>query len=377
MAKKAKNLRLDQGRRIVIKVGSQLVVSEKSDHIRRAWIASMAEDIAQIRAQGHTCLLVTSGAVAIGCRVMGLDRRRLRLDEQQAVAAIGQGYLFDAWRRAFLRHKIVVAQILLTLDDTEQRRRYLNARETLAALHRKHVHPIINENDTVATDEIRFGDNDRLAARVAQVVGADTLVLLSHVDGLYSADPTEDSTARHIPQIDALTPDILAMAGTKTSYQGSGGMATKLEAARIAMAAGCRMVIADGRGLNPLRRMDHEETRSSWFLPGSSPLTIHKQWIAGSLSICGSVMVDAGAAVALNKGKSLLPAGVSEVRGAFERGDAVYIRCGDNTVLGRGLVAWSAMDARRIIGQKSGEIARILGYSGRRVMIHRNDMVLE
>ncbi len=369
--------RLADGQKIVVKVGSRLVVAPGAGSIRRTWINAMASDIADLRQQGKDVLLVSSGAIAMGCRIMGLDRRRLRLEQQQAAAAIGQGYLFDAWRRAFSGHAIIASQILLTLEDTERRRRYLNARETLSELSHMRVQPIINENDTLATDEIRFGDNDRLAARIAQIVNADTLVLLSHIDGLYSSDPSEKKPARHIPLVNRLTPDIRAMAGKKISDQGSGGMMTKLEAAKITAATGCRMVLADGRARHALGRVDHPDVRKTWFMPRPGSLGLHKQWIAGTLHVGGSVVIDDGAVAALARGKSLLPAGVTRIDGHFERGDTVHICRSDGQVLGCGLSAWSADDAKRIMGQKSDEIASILGYPGRGVMIHRDDMVLE
>ncbi|MGB8274842.1 MAG: glutamate 5-kinase [Alphaproteobacteria bacterium] len=367
--------RVGDGRRIVVKVGSALLIDAATGKLRRDWVDALADDIAELRARGQEVLLVSSGAVAVGRTHLALPAKSLRLEEKQAAAAAGQARLVQAWQDSLARHSLTVAQILLTLSDTEERRRHLNARGTLEALLRLGVVPVINENDTVATEEIRFGDNDRLAARVAQMVTADTLVLLSDIDGLYDSDPKRNPAAKFVPEVREITPEIEAMAGSAAPGYGSGGMVTKLIAARIALNSGCRMVIALGQPLHALRRID-EEGGGTWFLPQASPRSAHKRWIASTLNPAGSITVDAGALKALKEGNSLLPAGVKAVEGAFERGDTVVVRTPDGREVGRGLTAYSAEDARRIMGHKSGEIERLLGYRGREEMIHRDDLVL-
>jgi glutamate 5-kinase len=367
--------RLLSARRLVVKIGSALLVDEETGAIRRDWLDALGDDVAECRRRGQEVLIVTSGAIAVGRRRLGLDSGKLRLEEKQAAAATGQIQLAHAYQETLARHRITVAQILLTLDDTEERRRHLNARSTIAALLRLDTVPVINENDTVATSEIRFGDNDRLAARVAAMISADALILLSDIDGLYSADPRRDPRARFIPEIPEITPQIEAMAGEAPPGYSSGGMVTKLVAARIAVGAGCRMAIANGRRLNPLTAIA-EGAACSWFLPAANPLTARKRWIAGALKPIGAVTVDAGALKALMGGRSLLPAGISSVEGEFERGDAVRVLSTDGREVARGLSAYSAADARRIMRHKSGEIEALLGYRGRDEMIHRDDLVL-
>jgi glutamate 5-kinase len=367
--------RLLSARRLVVKIGSALLVDEETGAIRRDWLDALGDDVAECRQRGQEVLIVTSGAIAVGRRRLGLDSGKLRLEEKQAAAAIGQIQLAHAYQETLARHRITVAQILLTLDDTEERRRHLNARSTIGALLRLDTVPVINENDTVATSEIRFGDNDRLAARVAAMISADALILLSDIDGLYSADPRRDPKARFIPEIREITAEIEAMAGEAPPGYSSGGMVTKLVAARIAVGAGCRMAIANGRRLNPLKAIA-EGAACSWFLPAATPLTARKRWIAGALKPIGALMVDAGALKALMGGRSLLPAGVTSVEGEFERGDAVRVLSPDGREVARGLSAYSAADARRIMRHKSGEIEALLGYRGRDEMIHRDDLVL-
>lgn len=367
---------LGQARRLVVKIGSALIVDDSTGEIHRAWLDALADDLAALRAAGIEILIVTSGAVAIGRRVLGLGRERsLRLEEKQAAAAVGQVRLAEAYRASLARHGIVAAQILVTPDDTEARRRHLNARATLTSLLAMGAVPVINENDTVATAELRFGDNDRLAARVAQMASADTLVLLTDVDGLYAADPRTDPSARHIAEVAQLTPEIEAMAGEARPGISSGGMVTKLAAARIAMAAGCRMAIASGRNLNPLAALG-DGARATWFLPAAEPLTARKRWIAAHVAISGHVLVDAGAARALASGKSLLPAGVTQVEGDFERGDLVAVRGPDGREIARGLANYAADDARAVAGHHSGAFEALLGYRGREELIHRDDLVL-
>jgi len=366
---------LAQSRRLVVKIGSALLVEERGGDVRRGWLDALADDVAALRGRGIEVVLVSSGAIAVGRRHLGLTGRALPLEEKQAAAATGQIRLAHAYQAALARHGVTVAQVLLTLDDTEMRRRHLNARSTIATLLRLGAVPVINENDTVATEEIRFGDNDRLAARVAQMISADTLVLLSDIDGLYTADPKRDAAATHIPVVTAIGPEIEAMAGEALPGYSSGGMVTKIVAAKIAMAAGCRMAITLGAADHALAGIDGG-ARSTWFLPSAEPRSARKGWIAGSLQPVGTLAVDAGAVRALKAGKSLLPAGVTAVEGSFERGDPVLVRGPEGREIARGLSAYSAADATLIRGHRSGEIAEILGYRGRDEMIHRDDLVL-
>jgi glutamate 5-kinase len=367
--------RLADAKRVVVKIGSALLVDETSGKIKRDWLDALIDDVALCRARGQEVILVSSGAIALGRRHLDLPPGALRLEDKQAAAATGQIRLAHAYQEGLARHDITVAQLLLTLDDTESRRRHLNARATLASLLRLGAVPLINENDTIATEEIRFGDNDRLAARVAQMISADTLVLLSDIDGLYTADPKRDKSARRIDIVTAITPEIEAMGGEAPAGYSSGGMVTKLAAAKVAFAAGCRMAIADGTRLNPLKAL-LEDGRATWFVPPAGPTAARKRWIAGSVNPVGGLVVDDGALKALRSGKSLLPAGVTAVEGSFKRGDAVVVRDRAGREIARGLSAYSAEDARRIIGHKSGEIEALLGYRGRDEMIHRDDLVL-
>ena len=367
--------RLAAARRVVVKVGSALLVEKSTGNVNRAWLESLAEDIAALRARGQEVVLVSSGAIALGRRELGLGRGKPRLEESQAAAAVGQIRLAHAWKEVLEQRGFTVAQVLLTLGDTEERRRYLNARNTLTTLLRLGAIPVINENDTVATAEIRYGDNDRLGARVAQMVSADCLVLLSDVDGLYTTDPTRDETAQFIPEVPRITPEIEAMAGGSASEVGSGGMATKVVAAKIAVNAGCHLCIAAGREVHPLRRIE-SGARCTWFVAEASPVTVRKQWIAGMLKPAGELVVDAGATDALRDGKSLLPAGVTQVKGRFDRGDAVVVLDPQGVEIARGLAAYSSTDAERIRGRRSSELEALLGFRGRDEMIHRDDLVL-
>ena len=366
---------LAEARRLVVKIGSALIVDDKGD-IRQSWLESVADDIATLRQRGVESIVVTSGAVAIGRKALGLARTKsLRIEEKQGAAAIGQIRLVETWRAALARHDIIAAQILLTPDDTEARRRHLNARATLNALLGLGGVPIINENDTVATAELRFGDNDRLAARVAQMASADTLVLLSDIDGLYTADPRKDPAAIHIPTVAELTPEIEAMAGEARPGISSGGMVTKLAAAKIATAAGCRMAITDGRAGHPLSGL-LDSARATWFSPSAELRTARKRWIAAHVSVEGHVIVDDGAVKALASGKSLLPAGVTQVTGDFDRGDLIGVQGKDGREIARGLSNYSADEARALAGRHSGLSESILGYRGREELIHRDDLVL-
>lgn len=359
----------------MVKVGSALLVDGASGRLNRAWLETLIEDLARLRKRGQEVILVSSGAIALGRRTLGLAAGELKLEESQAAAAVGQIRLAHAYKELLEERDLTVAQILLTLEDSEERRRYLNARATLKTLLSLGAIPVINENDTVATSEIRYGDNDRLAARVAQMAGADCLVLLSDVDGLYSADPNKDPGAQLLPRITRITPEIEALAGASTSGLGRGGMVTKLLAAKIAIAAGCHMCIAAGHHPHPLRRIE-KEGRGSWFVPETSARGARAQWIAGSLAPAGSLVIDDGALRALRSGKSLLPAGVTAIDGRFERGDTVSIRAAGGAEIARGLVAWSDGDARRVLGRKSGEIEALLGFRGRSEIVHRDDLVM-
>ena len=362
-------------RRLVVKVGSSLLVDADSGQLRCDWLNSLVEDLAQLQSTGTNVALVSSGAIALGRRKLGLPPGALKLEESQAAAAAGQIDLAAAYGGAFAQHKVPVAQILLTLSDTEERRRYLNARNTLSALFRVGAVPVINENDTVATEEIRFGDNDRLAARVAAMVSADTLVLLSDIDGLYDADPKQNSNARKVTLVKAISNDIECMAGNTGSDMASGGMVTKLAAARIALDAGCALAIADGRRTNPIATLATVND-GTWFIGEETPQQARKRWINGALKVEGAVHIDAGAVKALHQGKSLLPAGTVKVIGAFERGATVKIIGPDDREIARGLIAYEANDARKIAGKQSAAIEAELGYRGRAALIHRDDLSL-
>lgn len=368
--------RLAASRRVVLKIGSALLVDEGTGRVRRAWLEALADDVAGLKRDGKEVMIVSSGSIAVGRRLTGLMNAALKLEEKQACAAVGQIELAHAYRDALARHDIGVAQILLSPQDTEERRRHLNARATLGTLLKLGICPVINENDTVATAEIRYGDNDRLAARVAVMVGADTLLLLSDIDGLYSADPRVDPAATHLPLIETLTPEIEAMAGAAPVGYSSGGMRTKLEAAKIALGGGAAMAILRGVDPHPIRALA-AGGRASWFVGPDRPQTARKRWIAGSIAPRGTVWVDAGAARALTRGSSLLPAGIRKVEGDFDRGDLILVKDGQGRLLGRGLAAYGARDARAIAGRKSAEIEAILGYRGRDELVHRDDLALE
>jgi glutamate 5-kinase len=367
--------RLAEAKRVVVKVGSTLLVDGDKGRLNRSWLESFAADVAVCRKRGQEVILVSSGAIALGRRHLNLGPGPLKLEESQAAAAVGQIRLAHAYKELLDAHEITVAQILLTLGDTEQRRRYLNARGTLSTLLALGAVPVINENDTVATAEIRYGDNDRLAARVAQMIGADCLVLLSDIDGLYTADPSIDSDAQFIARVLEITPAIEAMAGGSASDMGSGGMQTKVAAAKIAVGAGCHLCIAMGKVEHPLQRIEEGE-RCTWFVPTSTPVATRKQWIAGTLKPAGAIAVDDGAVRALMGGKSLLPAGVTRALGRFDRGDTVSIIAPDGTEVARGICAYSDTDAARIMGRKSAEIEKVLGFRGRDEIVHRDDLVL-
>lgn len=366
---------LTSAKRVVIKIGSALLVDEAHGTVHRKWLEALAQDIRRMKDRGQEVILVSSGAIAVGRRYLGLSEGQLKLDEKQAAAATGQIRLAHAYQEVLGHHDITVSQVLVTLQDTENRRRYLNARSTVDAILRLGAVPLINENDTVATDEIRFGDNDRLAARVAAMASADALILLSDIDGLYTANPTDVADAQHIPEVKAITPEIEAMAGASSTNVGSGGMITKLAAAKICLNNGCAMAITLGEGEHPLRHLE-DGARATWFTPSQTPAKARKRWIADTLKPAGTLVLDDGALSALKAGKSLLPIGVTAIKGIFEKGDAVIIEDKSGTELARGLSAYSSEDARQIIGKRSGEIEEVLGYRGRDELVHRDNMAL-
>ena len=366
---------LSDFRRIVIKVGSSLLVDAQAGRPRDSWLATLAQDIARLHKDKRDILVVSSGAIALGRSVLKLPRGALKLEESQAAAAVGQIALARIWAESLGQHGITAGQILVTLGDTEERRRYLNARETIDKLLEWRSVPVINENDTVATTEIRYGDNDRLAARVATMMSADCLVLLSDIDGLYDAPPDGARQANLVPLVERITPEIEAMAGSSGSELSRGGMMTKIEAGKIATSAGTHMVIASGKNEHPLRAID-EGARCTWFLTPANPVTARKKWIAGSLEPKGVLFIDAGAVAALRRGKSLLPAGVKRVEGEFARGDAVIVRDLDGAEIGRGLVAYDTADAAKVVGLSSADVKSILGFEGRAEIIHRDDLVM-
>jgi glutamate 5-kinase len=373
MSRKAPSL--TDFRRIVVKVGSSLLVDSGAGRVHEDWLASLADDIARLHGEKRDILVVSSGAIALGRAVLKLPRGPLKLEDSQAAAAVGQIALARTWAEALERHDIAAGQILLTLSDTEQRRNYLNARNTIGKLLEWRSVPVINENDTVATSEIRYGDNDRLAARVATMASADLLVLLSDIDGLYDAPPQTGSQANLIPLVERITPEIEGMAGASGSELSRGGMTTKIEAGKIATTGGIHMVIASGRVEHPLCAIK-DGGRCTWFLTPANPITARKKWIAGSLEPKGTLTIDAGAVAALRRGNSLLPVGVIKVDGTFARGDAVIVRGPDGAEIGRGLVAYDADDAEKIRGKTSSDTLLILGIEGRAEMVHRDDLVL-
>jgi len=371
----SKNHRFENMKRVVIKIGSALLVDADSGKIRSDWLSSVVDDVAELKNQGKEVILVSSGSIALGRKILGLHMSK-KLVENQAAAAIGQIELAAAFREKLATHDIAVAQALLTYSNTENRGQFLNARGTINRLLKLGVVPVINENDTVATDEVRFGDNDRLAARVASMCEADTLFLLSDVDGLYSADPKSDKKAQFIEIVEKITPEIEKMAGDPVSTGfGSGGMVTKIAAAGIATKSGCNMVILNGTLNNPISAYN-KNGRGTWFRASTAPLAAKKKWIAGSLSPVGNLIIDQGAEHALRNGKSLLPAGVLDIKGTFSRGDTVIVTGPMGQEIARGLVAYSSEDTKKIAGNKSSEIEQILGYGGREELIHRSDMVM-
>ena len=363
-----------------MKIGSALLVDQTAG-VRREWLKSVASDLASIWQRGGEVIIVSSGSIALGRRQMSkhdttLSARPLKLEESQAAAAIGQIALGRVWSETLGAHEVEAGQVLLTLGDTEERRRYLNARDTITTLLKWRSVPIINENDTVATNEIRYGDNDRLAARVASMMDADLLVLLSDIDGLYTAPPSVDPNAKLIETVDVITPQIESMAGESASVISSGGMRTKIAAAKIATQAGTEMVIASGKTDHPLAALDGG-ARSTWFAAASNPMNNRRRWIAGTLETSGSVTIDEGAIVALKSGKSLLPAGVTQIDGQFSRGDTVLIQNQQGITMGRGLIEYDFEDALKAMGRSRDELSSLLGENYRSVLIHRDDLALE
>ncbi|MFC4349302.1 glutamate 5-kinase [Kordiimonas lipolytica] len=367
---------LKSARRLVIKIGSALLVDKDTRGLRKIWLAALISDVAALRAQGVQVILVSSGAIAMGMAPLGFTSRPQRLEEAQAAASVGQIRLAQAYQSLFEQHDMVIGQILLTIHELEERPSYLNARNTVEALLERGVIPVINENDTVATSEIRFGDNDRLAARVAQMAGADTLVLLSDIDGLYDSDPTVNPNAKFFDRVEAITPDVEAMAGPPSKVTpGTGGMITKLMAAKIALAGGCSMIIMNGKDAHPIKRLMGGE-RATLFPATTDALTVRKQWIRSLMAPKGYLHIDAGAVAALKKGASLLAAGVTEVDGGFDRGDLVALMGPDGHLVGQGLVSYDHIDATKIQGRKMQDVYDILGYVGRSALVHRDDLVL-
>lgn len=367
---------LTKAKRIVLKIGSSLLVNEKSGQVKNTWLNALADDILAARERGQDIIIVTSGAVAVGRRALDLPAGKLLLPQKQAAAAVGQIRLAHYYQEVLAERGLKVAQILLTLDDSDDRKRYLNARNTLNTLLDIGIIPVINENDTVATSEIKVGDNDRLAARVAQMASADTLIIFSDIEGLYTANPRTNPDATLIPVVEKLTPEIEAMAGGTGSSVGTGGMATKLMAARICMEAGCDMAIALGTEMHPMTRIE-KTGKGTWFLADKTPISARKAWICGSIKPHGTLVLDAGAVKALDSGKSLLPAGIKSVKGNFERGDAVTLEDENGIFLGKGLTAYNAAEAKLISGKHSREIELILGYHGQPEIIHRDDLFAE
>ncbi len=370
---------LETAQRIIIKIGSALI-ADANGQARKTWMLALASDVAAWRAKGREVIIVTSGAGALGRSLVGLSRdkikRALSMEEKQAATAVGQPILMQAWEEVFKPSGIITAQVLLTLDDTEDRQRHLTCRGAIEKILKLGALPIINENDTVSTAEIRIGDNDRLGARVAQMMSADTLILLSDIDGLYTADPKTNPDAVFIPEVKEITPDIEAMAGDPQPGVSSGGMKTKIMAAKIAVTSGCRMVILKGTEENPLRKLDDGTLRSTWFTPSTTPLAARKRWIAAHMSMKGAIIIDDGAAKALHDGKSLLPAGVKSCEGVFASGDVVSIKTLSGQTIGCGLIAFDRSEADKICGKRSDDIERLLGYAGQEEMIHRDNMVI-
>jgi len=364
---------INKSKKIVIKIGSSILIDDKGK-LKRKWLINFVKDIDFLKKKKKEIIIVSSGAIALGCKYLGIKKKGLKIDKSQAVAAVGQIILMDFYKKIFDKNKIKISQILLTLDDTEQRRRSINAKHTINNLLKMNVIPIVNENDTTATTEIKYGDNDRLASRVAQIVGADCLILLSDVDGLYTDNPKKNKKSKLIKVVKKIDATIQKYATNTGNIYGSGGMKTKIEAAKICQLAGSYMAIANGMYLNPIKKII-QNNKCTWFLPKVSKLDARKQWIIGSVSPKGEVIVDAGAAKAIENGKSLLPAGVLTINGSFEKGDHILVKNEKNTECGRGLSSYSSVEIKKIKGLHSSKIKIILGYSDREEIIHKDDLV--
>jgi glutamate 5-kinase len=364
---------IHNSKKIVIKIGSSILVDEKGKP-KKLWLKEFAKDIKFLIKKNKQIVIVSSGAIAMGCEYLGIKKKILKVDKSQAVASIGQIELMDFYKRIFDKNKIKISQILLTLDDTEQRRRSINAKRTIDNLLKMGIVPIVNENDTTATTEIKYGDNDRLAARVSQIIGADCLILLSDVEGLYTDNPKKNKKAQLIKLVREINEKIKKYASKTENYYGSGGMKTKIEAAKICQLAGCYMAIANGNYINPIKKII-ENKKCTWFLPKISKLDARKQWIIGSIAPKGEVIIDQGAVRAINNGKSLLPAGVQKINGIFEKGDHILIKDESSKERGRGISSFSSLEIEKIKGSHSSEIKNILGYSSREEIIHKDDLV--
>ena len=364
---------INKSKKIVIKIGSSILINSLGKP-KKKWLSNFAEDIKILLKQKKQVVIVSSGAIAMGCEYLSIKKKKLKIDKSQAVAAVGQIELMDFYKKIFDKKKIKISQILLTLDDTEQRRRSINARRTIDNLLMMGIVPIVNENDTTATTEIKYGDNDRLASRVAQIIGADCLILFSDVDGLYTDNPKKNKNAKLIKVIDKIDESIKKYANKTENLYGSGGMKTKIEAAKICQQAGCYMAIANGNYDNPIKKLLKNE-RCTWFLPKISKLDARKQWIMGSIDPKGEIIIDSGALKAIKEGKSLLPAGVKKINGTFEKGDHIIIVDQHNIECGRGLVSFSSFEIEKIKGSHSREIKNILGYSDREEIVHKDDLV--
>jgi glutamate 5-kinase len=368
-------MKIEDTKRIIIKIGSSLLFNSETKKHNKEWLISLAEDVSFLKNQNKDVIIVSSGAIAFGAKDLNLEMSELRLDIHQALAAIGQINLMSAFKNAFEKYESKISQVLLTLDDTEKRRRSINARRTIDNLLKLGIVPIVNENDTIATNEIKYGDNDRLAARVAQITGADCLILLSNINGLYSSDPRNNQELKLIDSVESIDDDIESMVGKSITETGKGGMKTKIMAAKTALSAGCHMAITNGTIDNPIQALFNGRP-CTWFTPNKTPLAARKQWIVGTMQAVGFVKIDNGAYKALQNGSSLLPAGILEVSGEFERGDAIEILSSDKTKIGIGLASYSSEDGKKIMGHKSNEIGNILSYSYREEMIHKDDLVL-
>jgi len=366
-------MHVDKFKKIVIKIGSSILIDEKG-RPKKKWLQKFGEDIKDLLKKKKQIVIVSSGAIAMGCEYLKIEKNVLKVDKSQAVASIGQIELMNFYKKTFDKKKIKISQILLTLDDTERRRRSINARRTIDNLLTMGIVPIVNENDTTATTEIKYGDNDRLAARVSQIISADCLILLSDVDGLYNDNPKKNKETKLIKTVKEIDKNIIKYATRAENLYGSGGMKTKIDAAKICQLSGCYMAIANGNYENPIKKILESE-KCTWFLPRISKLDARKQWIIGSVAPKGEVIIDLGAIKAINNGKSLLPAGVKKINGSFEKGDHILVKDQNNNECARGLTSFSSIEIEKIKGSHSSKIKNILGYSSREEVIHKDDLV--